>query len=156
MRESRRFRDYVMQFSYQENRKRRMKCLKEELAFLNNMDKDELYFEYMERKEAYEHQKNVLTFFLISIALAILSNVWSKFFSFMVLAIQYAARSNDMAVVWVSFWISVSVLAFITLIMFFFLFSLLRDMRKAKRRFMVIEDVIRKVGEVTENDCEER
>ena len=89
------FKAYVMRYSYQARRKRKLDSFNKEIKRLRAMDKDELDFEYIEFKTELDHKKNVLSLFLISIALSVLMNVWSKFFSFMHTAFQYAATSSD-------------------------------------------------------------
>lgn len=137
-------RDYLIGFTYQEKRKRELENFRQELCRLRGMEKDELKYEYIKVKTEYEHKKSVLNLFVITIALAVLMNVWSKFFSFMELALQYAnvEGNNSAEVAKVSFFISVPVLIVITLLILFFLFELTRDLKKMKKELMIIEDVI--------------
>ncbi len=111
------------------------------------MDKDERYFEYTELVSEYERRKNVLVFFLVAVALAVLTDVWSRFFSFMELAIQYAAGSGNAEAAVVSFWISVSVLTFITLLVCFFLFVSVKETEALRKRLMMVEGVIKEAAE---------
>lgn len=141
------FRECIMRFSYQERRKRRLEGFREELERLRSMDKDERCFEYTELMSEYEHKKNVLAFFLVSVALAVLMDIWSRFFSFMELAIQYAVGSSNVGAAAISFWISVSVLAFITLLVFFFLFASAKELAVLRKRLMMVENVIKETAE---------
>ena len=111
------------------------------------MDKDERYFEYTELVSEYERRKNVLVFFLVAVALAVLADVWSRFFSFMELAIQCAAGSGNAEAAVVSFWISVSVLTFITLLVCFFLFASVKETEALRKRLMMVEGVIKEAAE---------
>lgn len=141
------FRECIMRFSYRERRKRRLEDFREEMEKFRLMDKDERYFEYTELVSEYERRKNVLVFFLVAVALAVLTDVWSRFFSFMELAIQYAAGSSNVEAAVVSFWVSVSVLAFITLLVCFFLFASVRETEALRKRLMMVESVIKETAE---------
>lgn len=141
------FRECIMRFSYRERRKRRLEDFREELERFRLMDKDERYFEYTELVSEYERRKNVLVFFLVAVALAVLTDVWSRFFSFMELAIQYAAGSGNAEAAVVSFWISVSVLTFITLLVCFFLFASVKETEALRKRLMMVEGVIKETAE---------
>lgn len=138
-------RDCIMWFSYQERRKRELDRFEKELKEYRNMADDELDFEYIKLKTEHEHKKGILTLFVISIALAILTNVWNNFFSFMEEAFQYAAKieNGGADVVSVSFWISVIVSTFITVIILTALFTVAGDMKGIRKKFMMIEDVIK-------------
>lgn len=145
------FRDYVMRFSYREKRKRELENFRKEVQRLRCMDKDELNFEYIELKAEYEHRKSVLTLFVISILLSILMNAWGKFFSFMKSALQYTAGDSSTEVMMVSFWIAVCIIIFITIIILFVLFTLSNDMKKLRRRLMIIQSVIEEKKVFTED-----
>lgn len=145
------FRDYVMRFSYREKRKRELENFRREVRWFRSMDKDELNFEYIELKAEYEHRKSVLTLFVISILLSILMNAWSKFFSFMRSALQYAAGDSSTEVMAVSFWIAACIVIFITIILVFVLFTLSNDMKKLRRRLMIIQSVVEEKKVFTED-----
>lgn len=138
-------RDCIMQLSYQERRKRELGKFEKELKEYRDMTDDELKYEYIKLKTEHEHKKGILTLFVVSIALAILTNVWKEFFSFMEQAFQYAAKieNGGADVVSVSFWISVIVSAFITVVILVALFTVAGDMKEIRRKFMMIEDVIK-------------
>lgn len=136
------FKNYVMCFSYQARRKEKLKSFRQELIRLRHLDEDELSFEYIGLKTEYEHKKNVLSLFIISIALGVLMNVWNKFFSFMQLALQYAASEDASAqVTKVSFFLSIGISLFITVAILLLLLSLSNDIKKIRRKIMIIENV---------------
>lgn len=148
------FRNYVMQFSYREKREKELESFKREVRRLRSMDEDELNFEYIKLKAEYERKKSKLTLFVISIGLAVLMNAWSKVFSFMNMALQYAAsvEGNSTEIMTVSIGISAIVLLFVTAIILFILTTVSNDMNEIKRKLMIIEDVIKKEKESSEND----
>ncbi|MCI8507302.1 MAG: hypothetical protein HFJ06_01875 [Lachnospiraceae bacterium] len=137
------FKAYVMRYSYQARRKRKLDSFNKEIKRLRAMDKDELDFEYIEFKTELDHKKNVLSLFLISIALSVLMNVWSKFFSFMHTAFQYAATSSDSSeeIMKISFILSALMSIVITLVILFLLFDLSKEMMIAQKELMIIENV---------------
>lgn len=139
------FRDCVMRFSYREKRKRELENFRREVRRLRSMDKDELNFEYIELKAEYEHRKSVLTLFVISILLSILMNAWSKFFSFMRSALQYAAGESSTEVMMVSFWIAACIVILVTIIILFLLFTSSKDIRNMRKKLIIIEDVMKRV-----------
>lgn len=140
------FKGYVMRFSYPEKRKRKLEIFNQELKNLRKMDEDELTFEYIELKTELDHKKNVLSLFIISIAIALLMNAWGKFFSFMEKVLQYVATAGDNSteILKISFVISVLILTVITVFVLFLLFDLSRDIMIMQRKLMLIENLRKK------------
>lgn len=141
-----RIRNFIMNFSYHEKRNRDYTAFCQELQSLRQMSDDELKFEYIQLKTRCEHEKGVLTLFVISIALAILMDVWNKFFSFMKIALQYASSSSsgyDSAVVIkISLCVSVIVAGALTFSILYLLFSKVKDISKLKKKIAMVEEVI--------------
>lgn len=138
-------RNYIMKFSYQERRQRELEAFAKELKKYRDMTDDELKYEYIGLKTEYEHKKGILTLFVVSIALAVLTNVWNKFFGFMEQVIQYAAKieNGGADVASVSFGICVIVSIFITVVILVALFTVASDMKGIRKKFMMIEDVVK-------------
>lgn len=140
------FKDYLMKFSYQARRKRKLKSFNQELKKLREMDEDELDFEYIELKTELDRKKSVLTLFIISIALAVLMNTWSKFFSFMQKVFLYTATSgdNETEIMKISFVISVLIAIILTLVILFLLLDVSKDMMILQKKLMIIENIKKK------------
>lgn len=140
------FKNYVMRFSYREKRNQKLVKFRQEVKALNNMDRDELEFEYVNLKSKYEHKKSVLTLFLLSIALAVLMDIWKKFFSFMGMVLQYTqtVEADSIEIIKVSLVISILVAIAITSLILLFLYTLLTDISKMRRKLMIIENVMEK------------
>lgn len=140
------FKNYVMRFSYREKRNQKLEKFRQEEKALNDMDRDELEFEYVNLKSKYEHKKSVLTLLLLSIALAVLMDIWKKFFSFMGMVLQYTqtVEADSMEIIKVSLVISILVAIAITLLILLFLYTLLTDISKMRRKLMIIENVMEK------------
>ncbi len=138
----------IMKLSYQERRKRKLDAFKHEMQRLKQLDDDELKFEYIELKSKCDRKNGNFTLFVISIALAILMNVWSKFFSFMQKALEYASESglDSMEIAKVSFIISAAVAVFVTVIIFFILFSFVNDISNMKKKLMLLDAAMNEKG----------
>lgn len=134
-----RFKNYVMSFSLPRRRERELSAYRQRVHQLRNMDKDELNYEYVNLKAKYEHKKSALTLFIISIALAVLMNVWKKFFAFMEMVLQY--ENSSVEITEVSFIISVITAIFITSIILFFLLTFMKELYVMKKEMMIIEEV---------------
>ena len=135
-----------MKFSHTEKRKRKLDAFKDEKQKLEQLSDEELEFEYIELTAECERKSGIFTLFVISIVLAVLMNVWSKFFDFIQKTLAYVSISggDSMEVVKVSFIISVSVAIFITAIVFFILFSFVNDINKIKRKVLIIDEIMKK------------
>ncbi len=138
----------IMKLSYQERRKRKLDAFKLEMQRLKQLDDDELKFEYIELKSKCDRKNGNFTLFVISIALAILMNVWSKFFSFMQKALEYASESglDSMEIAKVSFIISATFAVFVTVIIFFILFSFVNDISNMKKKLMLLDEAMNEKG----------
>lgn len=134
----------IMKFSYQERRRKGLDSFIQELRKLRQMNKDELKYEYIVLKTECERKQSILTFFIITVSLAIVMNVWNKFFLFMQTALKYASSSglDSVEIAKISFGISFTVAVFITVGIFILLLSIIRDISKMKKRLLLIEDVI--------------
>lgn len=138
-----RFRNYVMSFSYKERRAKKLEEYKRRVCELKSMECDEIDFEYINLKAEYEHKKSVLTIFIITIALAMLMNVWGKFFLFMEKALTYAAsvQESGIEIAKISFAISAILAIFLTLIILYVLFTYMKDIKQMQKELMIIEKV---------------
>lgn len=134
--------DYVMRVSYQARRKGKFECFSREVKKYREMDEDELDFEYMESKTELDYKKSSLTLFIIVIALAVMMNVWNKFF-FMQMVLQYAATSEDGSteIIKISFIISVTITMIFTLAILFLLFDLSKDIMILQKKLIIIENI---------------
>lgn len=138
-----RFKSYVMSFSYRERRAKKLADYKRRVSELKRMERDEIDFEYINLKSACEHKKSVLTIFIISIALAMLMNVWEKFFLFVEKALKYAAsfQDSEIEVAKISFVISVITAVLLTVIILSVLFNYMKEIKQIQKELMIIEEV---------------
>ena len=135
----------IMKFSHTEKRKRKLDAFKDEKQKLEQLSDEELEFEYIELTAECERKSGIFTLFAISIVLAVLMNAWSKFLDFMQKTFAYVSISSvdSVEVVKVSFIISVSVAIFITVIVFSILLSFLNDIKKMKRKLLIIDEIMK-------------
>lgn len=137
------FKSCVMSFSYKERRAKKLADYRRRVTELKSMERDELDFEYVNLKSACEHKKSVLTIFIISIALAMLMNVWEKFFLFLEKALIYAAsfKGSEIEVAKISFVISIIVAVFLTVVILYILFTYMKEIKQIQKELMIIEEI---------------
>ena len=133
----------ILRLTYKERRSVGLAEFKEELRRYRLMHWDELEFEYVSLKADYEHKKGVLVAFVVSLALAIIMNIWKTFFLFMDQVFQYAAVITQAGneVVGVSFWISAIAVVAVMVFVIFVLFSLARSVKETRKKLIMIEEV---------------
>lgn len=138
-----RFKNYVMSFSYKERRAKKLAEYKRRVCELKSMERDEIDFEYINLKSECEHKKSVLTIFIITIALAMLMNIWEKFFLFVEKALTYAEsfQESGIEVAKISFIISIIVAIFLTVIILYVLFTYMREIKRIQKELKIIEEV---------------
>lgn len=137
------FKSYVMSFSYKERRAKKLEEYKKRVRELKEMESDEIDFEYINLKSECEHKKSILTIFIISVALAMLMNVWEKFFLFMEKALTYAVsiQESEIEVAKISFFISLIVAIALTVIILYVIFTYMKEIKQIQREVMIIEEV---------------
>ena len=83
----------------------------------------------------------MLGLFLVTLIVAIISDVWKSFFSFIQMAISYNSlyMQNSKVVTEVSFYIALILSIFIISIITVFLVSFMRNIRKLNKTIMLIE-----------------
>lgn len=135
------FKRYVISLSFKEKRKRELSKYRKRISEIKKMDADELDFEYISLKSKYEHKRNILTLFIISIVLAVLMNVWNSFFEFIEKVLRYtevmAVNGEDVAKV--GFIIAIISVVFITALVLFVLSCYIKDIYHIRKELMIIE-----------------
>jgi len=136
-------RRYIMYISFQERRKRALIRYKQEINRLQSMEVDELDLEYINMKSIYEHKKNVLSIFMLSIVISVLLNVWNYFYRFIEKIIQYTTsyQGNEIDIAKMVFILSVITVAFITIIIVVMLIIYLKRMHQTYKNVMIIEEL---------------
>lgn len=138
-----RFKRYIMSLSFKERRARELMKYRKRVRELEKMDTDAIDYEYITLKVEYEHKKSILTLFIISIALAVLMNVWSYFFLFIEKVLQYASlfKGSEMEITKVGFLISTIVVACATFFIIIILIMYMKELRRMQKELMIVETV---------------
>lgn len=138
-----RFKRYVMSFSFKERRARELTKYRKRVFELEKMDSDAIDFEYITLKVEYEHRKSKLILFIISIALAVLMNIWKYFFLFIEKVLQYASlfKGSEMEITKVGFLISMIVAACTTFFIVIILIMYMKELRRMQKELMIVETV---------------
>lgn len=135
------FKRYIISLSFKEKRKRELSKYRKRISEIKKMDADELDFEYISLKSKYEHKRNILTLFIISIVLAVLMNVWNSFFEFIEKVLRYtevmAVNGEDVAKV--GFIIAIISVVFITALVLFVLSCYIKDIYHIRKELMIIQ-----------------
>ena len=131
-----------MFYSFQERKAREITHYKQRVKELKSMEIDEIDLEYINLTSEYEYKKISMTIFIIFTAIVWL-NVWKYFYLFMDKAIQYAVSSegNGGKIAKVSFALSLSVILFMTLLIFEILINKINEMRKVHKNVMIVEGI---------------
>lgn len=138
-----RFKDFVMSISFKERRKRELLKYRKRVHDLKRMDSDEIDFEYISLKSEYEHKKSSLTILIITIALAVLMNVWKYFFAFVEKALYYAAsfKGSEIEIAKVSIAISIIVTVVTTFAILIILITYMKEIYRIQKELMIVETV---------------
>jgi hypothetical protein len=131
----------IMSISFQERRKKELTNYKQKISYLKNMDIDELDLEYINKKSEYEHKKNILSIFMLSIMLSVWMDIWKYFFTFIEKIVQFAVSSQNREMAQMVFIISTIVIIFVTIIIFMILFAHMKRMHQLHKDLMIIEEI---------------
>lgn len=134
--------NWVMQFSYQERRKRAFSAYEDEIMRLENLSDSEIEFEYVNLKTEYEHKKHILSILMISILLSAIMGIWKYFYTVMEQVIRFstAYQGEEGEIVKIAFMIFFIVIIFITVMTFLILLSHMKSMRQIYRKLLIIEE----------------
>ena len=138
------FKQYIQKLSVKERKKKRFNSYLEKVDGLRALDDNNLNYEYINLKTRYEYKKSVLTLLTVSVGIAIIMDVWKKFFSFMEMALQYASAvgADAIGVSSVSFIISSITALSISALIIYVLLSLMKEISEIKKELMIVEMII--------------
>ena len=136
----------IMSISYQERRKKKLQKYRRELILLKKMDEDELDFEYINSKSEYEHKKNVISIFMLSLVIAVLIDAWKYFFQFVEKILQYAVlgQGNEAETAKAVFMFAAVIVVVITIAAVGILIEHTRRMYELNKYLMSIEKIRKK------------
>ena len=139
----------VMSVSYQERRRKKLQRYRQESMRLQEMEDDELHFEYVSLRSEYEHRKNIMTIFMLSIVIAVFMDTWKYFFSFIEKIMKYAVsgQGSEAEIAGVVFIFSASVVAVITVVVFLILAVHVKRMYELNKNLMIVEELRKEQNE---------
>lgn len=137
-------RKFFEKFTFEYKRQKALSEFKKKIQKLRDMSNDELKYEQITTQTLYERKKGLLTLFLITIILAVIMNVWDKFFSFMKMAFEYAGTlaTGNFDIIKISFWISFIIAAIITVVVFAYVLVIMKDISDLKKDLSMVETVM--------------
>lgn len=137
-------RKFFEKFTIEYKRQKALSKFKEKIQKLRDMSNDELKYEQITTQTQYERKKGLLTLFLITIILAVIMNVWDKFFSFMKMAFEYTGTlaTGNFDIIKISFWISFIIAAIITVVVFAYVLVIMKDISDLKKKLSMVETVM--------------
>lgn len=143
VRTSEAIRSLIISFSFQERKKKSLERYRQEIKRFQDMEKDELDLAHINMKTEYEHKKNIMSIFLLSIVLSVLMDIWKFFYGFIENVVSYNAvhQASEIEVVQVVFVIFVILIVFISSIILGILIFYTRRMRQVYRSLLIIEEL---------------
>lgn len=136
----------IMSVSFQQRRKKELIKYRKEKNRLNELDDDEIDLEYIILKAKYEHKKNILTIFLLTILISFLMNAWGRFYHLIEITIQFVTsdQCKDIQTTKVVFIITVIFIVFITIVILFVLISHAKSMHQIYKKLLTVEEMRKK------------
>lgn len=136
--------NFLKRFTFEYKHQKALDIFKKKMQELRNMSNDELKYEHITIQKKYEKKKGLLTLFLIAIALAVIMNVWDKFFSFIKMVFEYTGTlsTGTFDVIKISFGISFAIAVFITGVVFLYVLTMMKDINDLKERLLMVETVM--------------
>ena len=116
-----------------------MEKYRKEVNRLEDIADDEVDFEYINLKSKYEHKKNILFIFILTIIICILMNVWKYFFNIIEKIIQLTVNQGiEIAIAKVLF------IGTITVLTFFIIQSYVKQMQRIYMELLIVEEIKKK------------
>lgn len=135
--------ELIMYFSLREREKRKYISYEKERTRLELLSIRELSSHYIDAKSKYEYKKNIFSFFLVSILVAGLVDIWKVFYKFLTKAIQISAlnEGNALDITKVSLIIFTIVFITIVSVIFVLLISYLKSIHSLHKQILLMEEV---------------
>ena len=122
-----------------------MEKYRKEVNRLEDIADDEVDFEYINLKSKYEHKKNILFIFILTIIMCILMNVWKYFFNIIEKIIQLTVNQGiEIAIAKVLFIGTITIIVFITVLTFFIIQSYVKQMQRIYMELLIVEEIKKK------------
>ncbi len=136
-------RQRIMSISFAERKQREYERYEQQMGYLRSLTENQLHAEYVDTKAKYESKKNMLSLVLVTVILAMFMNVWKYFFQFIKQVLIFSERQSADAsgVIEVSFFISIVLAIFLSVVIIGVLMNYMKDLYKIYRYLLMIEKV---------------
>lgn len=140
---SRKIKRCVMSITYQERKKRELIRYRRDVDCLKGMEEDQLDLYYINLKSQYEHKKNVLSIFLLTIIISFLMDVWKYFYNFIeeIMQLIVVRQGDDFEIAKVVFITTVIVIVFVTILILGILLLHTREMHQIYKKLIIVEEI---------------
>ncbi len=130
-----------MSLTLQEQKKKEYAKFAEEIKDLQGLSEMELDAEHVSVKTQYEHKKNLLSFFFVTIILMVFTSAWEKFADVISQLLNLAAngQGDEAELAKIGMMISDIIIVNVTFLIIFILLSNINDLRFLHRRLQMIE-----------------
>lgn len=140
------FKHFVMSFSFKQRRAKELIRYRNRIHQIENMESDEIDFEYIRLKSKYEYKKSVLTIFMITIILSIWMNLWKAFFVFIEKNLYYVSTMKGCEITKIGVVIFVNVLALSIILILIIMITYMKDIYIIRKELMIVEMIRAKRG----------
>lgn len=140
------FEKVIMSLSFQERKKKELDRYIKEMKRLENSSSAALHLEYIDTKATYEHKKNILGIFSISLIISILMGVWRGLFSVIGKAIYHMVKYqlSEIELIELTLFFLIIGTLVITGLLCLFLFQYLKKIRNLYKKILMLEEVRRR------------
>lgn len=137
------FKDFIMQFSFQERKKRNLEKYEKKINRLKNLSINEFNYLYVELQRKYHFKKNTASFFLVALLISIITGIWNKFLSFgqKALVTYFSQASNEKDIAMFTFIFLFLVVLIMSLSVGIIIFLYLKSLSDIKKELIIMEQV---------------
>lgn len=136
----------IMYIALQERQKRDLTKYEVQVNEYKKMSSNEQDLYYINLKTRYEHKKNVLLAFMVTVIVAILAGIWKWFYQFGERALEYIMSINSVNAEYtqisITFFLIVTIV--VSIILIFIIIAYIHSMRKMYKDLLVIENIRQK------------
>lgn len=145
--------EYITRFTYAEKRKRKLAAYMQEIERMKQMGEQELAYEYMETKTELEYKRAILPIQMLIIAFIMVGSIClASFFAGQIMQLQYVADKpiaqyvagmggNISELIKISLVLDVYALVFVEVIALYRKIEVTREIKKLRKKFLIIEEV---------------
>lgn len=135
--------DFIMSFTIQEQKKKELKEYRQEIEKLKNLTEDEIDLLYINLKSKYEHKKNILSIFLLTIVISVIMEVWKYFYGFIESFIKYTSlkQGADVETAKIVFVVMTIMIVLIIIVFLGMLVMHTKKMKSVYKDLIMVEEI---------------